>query len=91
MFILITTINQLITSGLNNNFLNFCSNGLLDPWSSGGVLHSKLNSIVSVVIPNAAHHLDLRPTNAKDPLSIKKARRKYFKIFRKWIKHYYKK
>ena len=35
------------------------SNGLLDPWSSGGVLKSH-GTVVTVVIPEGAHHLDLR-------------------------------
>ena len=34
----------------------FCSNGLLDPWSGGGVLHniSEANDVVAVIIPEGA-------------------------------------
>ena len=54
----------------------FSSNGLLDPWSSGGVLKtvSKTNSVVSYVIPEGAHHLDLRARNQNDPASVETVR-----------------
>jgi len=60
------------------------SNGLLDPWSSGGVLKSGPDGsgIVAVIIPEGAHHLDLRASNPKDPVSVIQAR----KVERQWIK-----
>ena len=59
------------------------SNGLLDPWSSGGVLKSGSpgSGIVAVIIPEGAHHLDLRAANPADPVSVIQAR----KIERQWI------
>ena len=48
------------------------SNGGYDPWSSGGVLESSGDGkIVSVMIPEAAHHLDLFFTHPLDPDSVK--------------------
>ena len=50
------------------------SNGLLDPWSSGGVLKNISKSVVAVVLPLGAHHLDLMfPTDADPPSAPKPA------------------
>lgn len=50
------------------------SNGELDPWSAGGVLHTVKASLPAVVIPNAAHHLDLRAKNDGDTRDVERAR-----------------
>ena len=55
-------------------FWLFCSNGELDPWSAGGVLHTVKASLPAVVIPNAAHHLDLRAKNDGDTRDVERAR-----------------
>eukprot|EP00088_Acartia_fossae_P010430 TRINITY_DN1519_c1_g1_i1.p1 TRINITY_DN1519_c1_g1~~TRINITY_DN1519_c1_g1_i1.p1 ORF type:complete len:492 (-),score=107.05 TRINITY_DN1519_c1_g1_i1:823-2298(-) len=60
------------------------SNGLLDPWSSGGILKN-YGLVVSVIIPEGAHHLDLRSTNPADPESVITARKTERKYIRKWI------
>ncbi|CAH1401397.1 unnamed protein product [Nezara viridula] len=64
------------------------SNGLLDPWSSGGVLKNLSSSAVAVVIPESAHHLDLRFTNEADPESVHSARKFYKNTFVAWIKEH---
>ena len=64
------------------------SNGLLDPWSSGGVLRNISASAIAIIIPESAHHLDLRGSDANDPYSVVLAR-KYHRFFiKKWIKEY---
>lgn len=50
------------------------SNGNLDPWSGLGVLEKPSPSIVTVMIDQGAHHLDLRKKNPLDPDSVIKAR-----------------
>ncbi|XP_078692104.1 lysosomal Pro-X carboxypeptidase-like [Branchiostoma floridae x Branchiostoma belcheri] len=45
------------------------SNGDLDPWSAGCVLKSLSDSLVAIVMEDAAHHLDLRPSDPADPSS----------------------
>ena len=60
----------------------------MDPWSSGGVLRNLSSSAIAVVIPESAHHLDLRSSDDNDPYSVDLAR-KYHRFFiRKWIEEY---
>lgn len=63
------------------------SNGLLDPWRSGGFLQTIAPSLPSVVIADGAHHLDLRPANAKDPQSVVVAREIEMDYIRAWLKN----
>lgn len=63
------------------------TNGLLDPWSSGGVLKSSGNGIVAIIIPEGAHHLDLRGSNPADPVSVIQARKQERAYIGKWIKN----
>uniref|UniRef100_A0A8C5EBN4 Lysosomal Pro-X carboxypeptidase n=1 Tax=Gouania willdenowi TaxID=441366 RepID=A0A8C5EBN4_GOUWI len=62
------------------------SNGGLDPWSSGGVNHNITETLVSIVIPEGAHHLDLRYSNKLDPPSVRAARALEVKYFHEWIR-----
>lgn len=50
------------------------SNGQLDPWSAGGVLETLTSDLPAVLIPNAAHHLDLRAKNPADTIDVVEAR-----------------
>jgi len=70
-----------ITSSSNIVF----SNGLLDPWSTGGVTKTLSDSIISVIIPEGAHHLDLRGSDPNDPVSVIKAREIEKQSIEKWI------
>ncbi|XP_077467535.1 lysosomal Pro-X carboxypeptidase [Stigmatopora argus] len=66
------------------------SNGGLDPWSSGGVTRNLSDSLVAVLIPEGAHHLDLRSANDMDPPSVREARALELSYFKKWIKQAHK-
>jgi len=61
------------------------SNGLLDPWSSGGILKNVSKSVIAILIPEGAHHLDLRGKNDADPFSVKQARKLEREYMKKWI------
>ncbi|NP_001072639.1 lysosomal Pro-X carboxypeptidase precursor [Xenopus tropicalis] len=61
------------------------SNGGLDPWSAGGVKESLSDSLLAVLIPEGAHHLDLRSNNADDPKSVLLARSLEVEYMKKWI------
>ncbi|XP_015610590.1 lysosomal Pro-X carboxypeptidase [Cephus cinctus] len=64
------------------------SNGLLDPWSSGGVFRNLSSSTSVIIIPEGAHHLDLRASNPRDPVSVINARKYHRSAIKKWIKEY---
>ncbi|VVC30215.1 Alpha/Beta hydrolase fold,Peptidase S28 [Cinara cedri] len=64
------------------------SNGMLDPWSSGGVLKSVSSTVRAFLIPDAAHHLDLRASNPNDPKSVIQARKHIKNWIRGWILEY---
>jgi pimeloyl-ACP methyl ester carboxylesterase len=63
------------------------SNGQLDPWSSGGVLtnESLPSSVIALVLPMGAHHLDLMFEDPADPPDVKMARAVEEAHIRKWI------
>lgn len=63
------------------------SNGLMDPWSGGGVLRTPNDKISIIIIPDTAHHLDLRGSNPNDPESVKGARQKEILAIQKWLHH----
>ncbi|XP_069495981.1 lysosomal Pro-X carboxypeptidase [Ambystoma mexicanum] len=62
------------------------SNGGLDPWSAGGVHKNITDTLVSIFIPEGAHHLDLRSKHADDPVSVVRARQLEVKYMKQWIK-----
>merc|ERR1712176_946750 len=61
------------------------SNGELDPWSSCGVLQDASESAVAVVIPGAAHHVDLMFSNSLDTAAFQDARSTELQHMRQWI------
>lgn len=66
----------------------YFSNGLLDPWSAGGVKTTLSETLVAIVIPEGAHHLDLRASNPSDPHSVIVARHAEKEIVQQWIVQY---
>lgn len=64
------------------------SNGLLDPWSGYGILSLFNEKHKIVIMPDAAHHLDLRAHNPADPSSVESARKLYIRKFREWINEF---
>ncbi|ELR16807.1 lysosomal ProX carboxypeptidase [Acanthamoeba castellanii str. Neff] len=65
------------------------SNGLLDPWHTSGVLHSLSDSLVAIVIPEAAHHLDLWAPSPEDPVYVQRAREQEAMLIEKWLNEYW--
>ncbi|KAI7839243.1 hypothetical protein COHA_006941 [Chlorella ohadii] len=61
------------------------SNGLLDPWSSGGFLSNLSDSLVAVVIPEAGHHVDLYWPEPEDLPQYAVARRQEKELLTKWL------
>lgn len=64
------------------------SNGDLDPWSGGGVRKQISESLITINIPEGAHHLDLRSKNVNDPPSVLKARNLEIQYIKKWIQEF---
>ncbi|KAJ1477816.1 hypothetical protein T484DRAFT_1819987 [Baffinella frigidus] len=61
------------------------TNGGLDPWSAGGVLESLSPTVVSIFIPEGAHHLDLFFSRAEDPPCVRDARAQQVVHMHRWV------
>ncbi|XP_051226905.1 uncharacterized protein [Lolium perenne] len=64
-------------------------NGLLDPWSGGGVLKNISSSVVAIVAPLGAHHIDLRPATKEDPDWLVSLRESELEIISVWLSDHY--
>ncbi|KAF1889583.1 hypothetical protein Lal_00024910 [Lupinus albus] len=64
------------------------SNGLKDPYSSGGVLKSISDSIIAVITKNGSHCLDLGSEDPRDPHWLITQRNTEMKIIKGWIDKY---
>ena len=49
------------------------------------------DSVVAVIIPEGAHHLDLRAADPNDPPSVKAARNIEKQMIKKWIEEFHSK
>ncbi|MQL05423.1 hypothetical protein EI015_25445 [Escherichia coli] len=65
------------------------SNGLRDPYSSGGVLDNISDSLVAIHTVNGSHCLDILPANQNDPEWLVQQRKKEIDIIKGWITQYY--
>lgn len=65
------------------------SNGLLDPWWSGGVLKNISDTLIALELPLGAHHLDLFFPTASDPPDAIEVRQIEEHHIRQWIKESY--
>eukprot|EP01023_Acetabularia_acetabulum_P022146 TRINITY_DN21879_c0_g1_i1.p3 TRINITY_DN21879_c0_g1~~TRINITY_DN21879_c0_g1_i1.p3 ORF type:complete len:136 (+),score=40.33 TRINITY_DN21879_c0_g1_i1:3-410(+) len=60
-------------------------NGLLDPWSSGGVLEDLSDTLIAVVVPMGAHVADIWGEQPNDTPSLKAARETEMEYIWKWV------
>ncbi|KAJ8603273.1 hypothetical protein CTAYLR_006955 [Chrysophaeum taylorii] len=71
----------------------FFSNGLLDPWSGGGFFPEFYPNATEknafCVMPNAAHHLDLRAPNPADPPDVARCRAEAKHTLEAWIADFF--
>ncbi|XP_027361776.1 lysosomal Pro-X carboxypeptidase-like isoform X2 [Abrus precatorius] len=65
------------------------SNGLRDPYSSGGVLENISDNLLAVHTVNGSHCLDILRANQSDPEWLVEQRKKEIKIMKEWIAQYY--
>ncbi|XP_027342783.1 lysosomal Pro-X carboxypeptidase-like [Abrus precatorius] len=65
------------------------SNGLRDPYSSGGLLNNISDTLVAVYTVNGSHCLDILPGRKDDPEWLVEQRNKEIHIIRGWITQYY--
>ena len=66
---------------------SFPSNGLYDPWSSGGVLKplTPTSSVVAMPIGRGGHQYDLRSSHPGDTEEVKAARKQEVEIIKSWL------
>eukprot|EP00253_Pinus_taeda_P027888 PITA_27888 len=64
------------------------SNGLWDPWSSGGVKENISESIVALPTQKGTHCLDLHPSSPDDPGWLKEQRSAEIEYIKSWIEQY---
>lgn len=59
-------------------------------WFFLGVLRSYNENVDVLIIPEGAHHIDLRADHKLDPASVKEARMFHTKKIKKWINDFWK-
>ncbi|KZV14134.1 lysosomal Pro-X carboxypeptidase [Dorcoceras hygrometricum] len=80
-----------IKSSLNRFGSNIIfSNGLRDPFSSGGVLQDLSKSVLAITTSNGSHCLDILPSQNTDPDWLIMQRKKEVHVIQRWIENYHK-
>jgi len=85
-----TTYGGRLTPNKGNNIIGsniVFSNGMLDPWGSGGVLNTITNEkdMIAVYMSESAHHLDMRLPNSADPESVQNGRQIEIEYIQEWV------
>ena len=65
--------------------LRVLAQGLYDPWHGGGILSNLSSTILAVILPHGAHHLDLMFSNPADPLDAIAAREAEVGEMKRWV------
>lgn len=65
------------------------SNGLQDPYSSGGVLKNISSTVVAIYTAKGSHCLDIHGADKSDPDWLVEQRKTEVKIMKKWLAKYY--
>ncbi|CAI0452726.1 unnamed protein product [Linum tenue] len=65
------------------------SNGMRDPYSSGGVLKDISDSIIALSTVNGSHSLDILTSRPSDPDWLIKQRKTELEIIGRWLSKYY--
>ncbi|KAJ8749874.1 hypothetical protein K2173_013789 [Erythroxylum novogranatense] len=65
------------------------SNGLRDPYSSGGVLRNISDNIVAIFTVNGSHCLDIHPEKPGDPDWLVMQRQREIETIKRWISKYH--
>eukprot|EP00434_Breviolum_minutum_P022243 symbB.v1.2.019631.t1/scaffold1616.1/size109294/7 len=72
-------------SKIKNSSRIIFTNGLWDPWRSGGVLRSLSKTLVSFKIPEAGHMYDLAASHPKDLPAVRMVRQKVLSLLQSWL------
>ncbi|KAI7745947.1 hypothetical protein M8C21_002649 [Ambrosia artemisiifolia] len=78
---------RMILSKFGSNII--FSNGLRDPYSSGGVLEDISDTILAVKTTNGSHCLDILKSKETDPEWLVNQRKEEVKIIGRWFRKYY--
>ena len=61
------------------------TDGMIDPWSVGGIKGHINHNIPTYFLEDSAHHLELREPNSADPTSVKDVRQSEITNIKLWI------